>query len=172
MTNKGNMAQRPTGRPTSVPSKRASKATSRSGSSRSTPTDRRPRTRRVVYLVMLLLLVAAAVAVNREPVFDLMHAKATWTQKAEALAAAREDVEAARAEVDSLASPSRMEVKARENLGYVRPGEEMFIVQGGDHLQSSSSAVEGDRPDATEEPQGLLERIVNSIRGVFARTVE
>jgi len=116
---------------------------------------------------MMVLLVAAAIAVNRGPAIDLMHAKATWAQQAEALAAAKEDVEAARAEVSSLGSPSRMEVKAREDLGYVRPGEEMFIVQGGDHGQSTSSTARNDEPGETEQPQGLLERIVNRIRGAF-----
>ena len=177
MANKESMAQRrttsssaPAGVVRATGRSPASKKRGRAGA-RTVP-SRGTRARRVVYLVLVMALVAVAVAVNRGPAVDLLHARAAWTEQSQALAAAKEDVEAARAETEYLAAPSRLEVKARKDLGYVRPGEEMFIVEGDGNDGPTTTATttahrvddEGLDPDRAK---GVLERLVDRIRGAF-----
>lgn len=140
-------------------------------------------------------LVVLTFLANRGPVVDLLRSRAAWAEQAQALAAAQADVEAAKAELDSLSAPSRLEVRARQDLGYVRPGEEMFVVEGNGDVTSAATAAgqstehgsgadgnasaddrdassdgdasASDRESTTGAEPGLLERLVLRIRQAF-----
>lgn len=152
----------------------------------------RSRARRAVYAALVLLLVAAAIAVNIDPALDLVKARATWSEQAQALAAAKGDVQAARQRVEELSSPSFLEVKARQDLGYVRPGEQLFVVESAGEEDATTTAVDSDaqagsgetQAGSTEgqtaggkaqaggdggQPPGFLERLLERLQSVFER---
>lgn len=132
--------------------------------------SRRKRARRLVYLLLALGVVTAGIAVNYGPLLDLLHARADFARQTQALAAAKAEVQTVQNRVETLSSPSALEAEARQGLGYVRPGEQLFIVEGIDGTQASTT-ITAEPQEATDgnPEQGALERLLLRIRSFLTR---
>ena len=65
-----------------------------------------------------------------------------------------------RAQVDELKTPEGVERIARESLGMVKPGEQVYVVTGGDAAETSVTV-----PGSPDDTRSLLQRILDAVFG-------
>jgi cell division protein FtsB len=138
------------------------------------PASKRPpfaARRRLLVGASLLVLIGLAILANYGPVRDYRDARARLEERTAQVAA----LEAQKAELQSrlgkLSEVGYLESLARQELTYVRPGEDLFIVTApAKEAVSPTDAVAGEADStagrATDRP-GLLERILSAIGGLF-----
>lgn len=153
------------------------------GEKRSSRLSRRPPSRaaRRRWLILFAVIVVGVVAflVNLGPLTHYQDARGRLqktTAKVDALETQKADLQG---ELAKLSEAGYLETLAREQLTYVRPGEELYIVTkpAGD---TGSAAVAGAAPaaggtsvtssaDAASAAQspGFFERALSAIRGLF-----
>ncbi len=140
-----------------------------------------------------LLLVAVALAANYGPVRDYQAARARLEKTTAAVAALEKQKAALQSRSDKLSQAGYLEGLARQELTYVRPDEDLYIVTGlpGEDPAAAAPVVEpapslgigaagsastvrnretagqrGQRAGGAEKP-GLLERMLSAIGGLF-----
>jgi len=94
--------------------------------------DRRPRVRRVVQLLLILVaaVVVADALVGDQGLLAIMRARRQYDQLAASLARQRAENARLRDQARRLREdPSAIEEAARRDLGLIRPGEKVFIVR-------------------------------------------
>lgn len=114
-------------------------------------------------LAALLVVVVVAVLANASPLRGYIAShKRLEAREAQVTALERETAELKK-EVDLLKSGSLVEMLARQELNYVRPGEDMFIVPG----VSTTTSVTVPPEAAPAAPRGFLERALDVFHGLF-----
>jgi hypothetical protein len=129
-----------------------------------------------------MLVVAVAVAANHGPLTDYLHASARAEQKAKVVEEMEQQLESYKEHVKRLGSDDSLEVIARSEFVYARPGEDLFIITGGTDERLPGSGPSSGRDDQ-EEPawlnggayseeesqrqKGPIERFVEMVFGVF-----
>lgn len=120
-------------------------------------TIRRPG---LIVFTLALLLVAIAGATNVLPIrqiFDQRQEVADAQAQLDALLGQNELLED---QVDALSTPVEIERLAREQLGYVRPGETAFVVVEPEEGPAPATYPEESVVQTSEDPAvGILERI-------------
>lgn len=165
----------------------ASSLTGRSGLETRVARRRPPAVarRRWLLLFAVAVLAAAAVGANLGPLRQLQDARARLDRTAANVSQLEEQKTALQAELAKLSEVSYLETLAREELTYVRPGEELYIVTGPSVGAVSGSAAsrggvgaglpgvmpaggpsEGDQVAGERKP-GFLERLLSAIADVF-----
>jgi cell division protein FtsB len=113
-------------------------------------------------LAGLLVVVVVAVLANASPLRGYVEShQRLEARQAQVTALERETAELKK-EVDLLKSGSLVEMLARQELNYVRPGEDMFIVPG-----VSTTTVTVSPEAAPAAPRGFLERALDVFHGLF-----
>lgn len=142
--------------------------------------------RRWLILAAAVLIVVAAILANIKPLTHFQDASARLdkaTAKVSALQAQADDLEGRLAK---LGDPGYLETLAREQLTYAKPGEDVYIITpsaegdgtatltpaDGGHALGADDDVTNSDPDgagngAASDRPGVLERILEAIRGVF-----
>ncbi len=138
--------------------------------------------RRWLILAAVVLLVAVAVGANLRLLTHYQDAQARLqdvTTKVDSLQAQKNELQG---ELAKLSETGYLETLARQQLTYVRPGEELYIVTDGagtrapgqydaGHAASSGGVAEGAAAEGggqgSGENQGFLEKIISAIRGLF-----
>lgn len=138
------------------------------------PASKRPpfaARRRLLVGVSLLVLVGLAVVANYGPVRDYRDARARLEERTARVAALEAQKTELQARLGKLSEVGYLESLAREELTYVRPGEDLFIVTApAKEAVSATDAVVGEADsalDGTTDRPGLLERILSAIGGLF-----
>jgi hypothetical protein len=110
------------------------------------------------------MLVALAAATNVLPLRQIVEQRQEVGSAEAELAALLGENEALESRVESLSTPTEIERLAREQLGYVRPGEKAFVV-----VESEKDPVvypEDLEAQTSEDPAvGILERIWAFVTG-------
>lgn len=117
--------------------------------------------------VLLLLMM---VLVNKGPVTDYLDAREALAVETQEVAQLQAELQTLKEQVDGASDPSRLEVQARADLSYVRPGEEMFIVEGLPAEEDGTPDVSLQNDAAADGPSGHagpLERFVAAICRLF-----
>jgi len=154
-----------------VPGERRS---SRVGGRRSSQAARR----RWLILSSVVVVVVVAFLVNIGPLTHYQDARARLlkaTGKVDTLETQRADLQG---QLAKLSETGYLETLAREQLTYVRPGEELYIVtRSADGTGAAAGvAVSTESPHAAgssapqagaAQPPGALERAISAIRGLF-----
>ncbi len=151
-----------------------------SGERRSPPSARQRSSqaarRRWLILFAVVVVVVAGVLANLKPLTHYQDASARLrkaTATVHALEAQKADLQG---QVAKLSETGYLETLAREQLGYVRPGEELYIVtkspgdtgsSAGRQGDTAPGAAVGDPGTDSAQPPGILERLLSAIRGVF-----
>lgn len=118
--------------------------------------------RRLVGLLVVGALLAAAVGLGVTPYRDLRAAQARLDAKKQEVALLEQDTARLTAEVRRIESGSDLEVLARKSLNLSLPGEEVFVVTGIPKvLEPAADAT------PTEPPPGPVERFVSAVRHLF-----
>lgn len=120
--------------------------------------------KRVVMAVpVLLLIVAAVVFTNLFPFRQMLAAERSVTTAEQELAAKEAENAALEAELAALQTPEETERIARDELGYVFPGEQGFVVVSPDEEADAPpvTLVEEDLP----EPRPWYAPIVDFLTG-------
>jgi cell division protein FtsB len=156
---------------------------------------RRPRfatRRRLLAFGCFLLLVAVALAANYGPLRDYQAARARLEKTTAAVAALEKQKAALQSRSDKLSQAGYLEGLARQELAYVRPDEDLYIITGlpGEDPAAAAPVVEptpslgigaaglgidlsgsdgtgGANGASGAEKPGLLERILSAIGGLF-----
>lgn len=143
------------------------------------------RRRRVLFVVLFLALVAAAVAANQGPIRAYYEARVRVEETKTAVAALEEKKTELQTELGRLTEASYLETLAREELAYARPGEELYVVtETGELGEAESGAAdagiqtsnitgdaagssngEGSASDSFEP--GFFERLVRTFLDLF-----
>lgn len=138
--------------------------------------------RRLVTIIVVMVVLAVAVAANRGPVTDYLHARARAEQKAQVVQQMEEQLAAYEEHVKRLDSDDSIEVIARQELVYARAGEDVFIVTGGPDEALPGAGPVSERGDAGDRPRlaiseeadtdsswekGPIERFVEAVFGLF-----
>lgn len=118
-------------------------------------------TRRTTTLLLVAagLAVVAALATNVVPVSQILAQRAEVTEARSELARIEAENAVLAARVEDLQSPAEVERIARERLGYVRPGEEAYVVVDPTGPESTVPAAE----DPADE--SLLDRVWEFVTG-------
>lgn len=135
------------------------------------------RRRLVVLVVLLLALLGAAVAANYGPLRAYYDARGR-VEEAEAQVAALEEKNGElQAELGRLTEAPYLEKLARERLGYARPGEEVYVVEGAEEEQTvqgtetgganTHSSGAGEVATAPSAKAGFFERLVRAFLDLF-----
>ncbi|NLT34516.1 MAG: hypothetical protein GXX83_01270 [Gaiellales bacterium] len=130
----------------------------------------RARTRRIVYVGVVALLLLIVVVANKGPVTNYLEAREALAGEREQVAQLQVELEALQGQVNGASDPSRLEVQARQDLSYVRPGEEMFIVDGlpGEEEGTPGVSLQNDAgADGPADDAGPLERLVAFLCRLF-----
>lgn len=155
-----------------------------SGERRSSPSARERSSqagrRRWLILFGVVLVVVVAVLVNLQPLTHYQDASARLRQATTKVDTLEAQKAALQGQLAKLSETGYLETLAREQLGYVRPGEELYIVTKppGDtgnvvaagvvpSATTGSSAVSADTGTDSAESPGILERLLSAIRGLF-----
>ena len=124
-------------------------------------TARRPG---LIIASLALMLVALAAATNVLPLRQIVEQRQEVASAEAELAAVLGENSALETRVDALSTPTEIERLAREQLGFVRPGETAFVV-----VESEKDPVaypEDFEAQTSEDPAvGLLERIWAFVTG-------
>lgn len=122
-----------------------------------------------MYLSVVLLLLLIMVLVNKGPVTNYLEAREALAVELQEVAQLQAELETLQEKVSGAADPSRLEVQAREDLSYVRPGEDMFIVDGLPEEEDATDASALDTAGARgpSDDAGPLERFVAAICRLF-----
>lgn len=148
---------------------------------------KRKRSRRMAYLAVALALLLAAVLMNRVPVATYFQAKGALEAEQQQVAQIQAQLDSLKEQAATLSDPARLELEARKDLSYARPGEEMFVVEGLDDETNNGTsngtsstagangaagggeAADGAGDAASGQPAdpGPLERLVRAIFDVF-----
>ena len=134
--------------------------------------------RRLLVGVSLLVLVGLAVLANFGPVRDYRDARALLEKRTTEVAALEAQRVELRSQLGRLGEAGYLESLARQELTYVRPGEDLFIVTGPakgaasatDATVGGAGSLEADPKGASAGPAdrpGLLERILSAIGRFF-----
>ena len=162
-----------------------------SGERRSSPSARersaQAARRRWLILFGAVLVVVVAVLVNLQPLTHYQDASARLRQATTKVNTLEAQKAALQGQLAKLSEAGYLETLAREQLAYVRPGEELYIVtkSAGDTGNVATAGVAGDTAasavqqgdtglgvaadtgtDSAESP-GVLERLLSAIRGLF-----
>jgi hypothetical protein len=130
-----------------------------------------------------LLLVAVALAANYGPLRDYQAARARLEKTTAAVAALETQKAALQSRSDKLSQAGYIEGLARQELAYVRPDEDLYIITGlpGEDpaaavpvvepapslgIGAASGAAAADGAAGAGKP-GFLERILSAISGLF-----
>jgi cell division protein FtsB len=144
------------------------------------PPLRRPRfaARRIlVVLIMLLMLGVVTALVNYGPARAYRDARARLEEAASAVSSLEEQKTQLQDQLGKLSDSGYLEALAREQLSYIKPGEELYIVTGlgdgtdegsvtagsGEDTGGTGAAATG---DSSERP-GPFERILSWFLGIF-----
>jgi cell division protein FtsB len=145
------------------------------------PASRRPpfvARRRLLVVVSLLVLVGLAVLANYGPVRDYRDARARLEKRTAEVAALEAQKVELQSQLGRLGEAGYLESLARQELTYVRPGEDLFIVTGlAKEDASATDATAGGAESLPADPEsapagvgdrpGPLERILSAIGGLF-----
>jgi cell division protein FtsB len=162
-----------------------------SGERRSSPSARERSSqaarRRWLILLGVVLVVVVAVLVNLPPLTHYQDASARLRQATAKVSTLKAQKTAQQGQMAKLRETAYLETLAREQLAYVRPGEELYIVtdsagdagagaagvasdpgssavqQGG----TTSSVPPADTGTEPAESPGVLERLLSTIRALF-----
>jgi cell division protein FtsB len=140
-------------------------------------------------LVVIVTAIVAGVAVyaNYGPVQAYNDARSRLEQASTAVSSLEAEKVELQAQLGKLSEVGYLESLAREELGYLRPGEELYIVTGledaagsgagtDDGAERDPAAVDGDSSaeteveaatDDTADEPGLLERAISALMGIF-----
>lgn len=124
--------------------------------------DARARRRRVVVLMLVGVLLAAAVGLGVTPYRDLRATQARLDAKQQEVALLEQETARLAADVRRVESGSDLEVLARKSLNLSLPGEEVFVVTGIPEVVEPATDVTPPEP-----PPGPVERFVSAIRRLF-----
>ena len=123
-------------------------------------TARRPG---LIIATLAVMLVALAAATNVLPLRQIVEQRQEVSSAEAELAALLGENSALESRVESLSTPTEIERLAREQLGYVRPGEKAFVV-----VESEKDPIvyPEDEVQTSEDPAvGFLERIWAFVTG-------
>ena len=136
--------------------------------------------RRWLILFAVIVVVVVAFLVNLGPLTHYQDASGRLqkaTAKVDALEAQKADLQG---QLAKLSEAGYLETLAREQLTYVRPGEELYIVTKPAGDLGSAAAAAGAAPAAggtsvtlsaaaasAAQPPGFFERALSAIRGLF-----
>jgi cell division protein FtsB len=110
--------------------------------------------RRLLILSCLVLLVAVAVAANYGALRHYQDARARLEKTTAEVAALEQQKAALQSQLGKLGEAGHLEGLARQELTYVRPGEELYIVTGpasDDSATANAAATSGSEKDDTGE---------------------
>ncbi len=120
------------------------------------------RRRRVPLLVGLALLIVVAGLVGSIKPYTAYHAVKSEQSAIETQVALLEQENAAiQEQIDRLKHDTYLETLARSELNLARPGEDVFIVTGGENLGTDAA-----EPPPPSDP-GPLEKVLSSLRRLF-----
>ena len=134
---------------------------------RQAATGGRGRRRRVrrgpLVLLALLALVTAACLANAGPLRGYLESRDSLQTKQAAVAALEKQTADLQEEVRSFENGSRVELQARQDLTYARPGEDVFIVEGlpSTTTVTAPSALPSEPDDSTF---GRVRRLFDALR--------
>lgn len=135
--------------------------------------------RRVFMVVLGIFLLTVAVAANYGPLRSYVDARARLERATAGIAELTAQKNELQAELGRLGEADYLESLARQDLSYTRPGEELYIVTGGDDgawasgesegsgaaggsgVQNGSAAQGQDQPGA--DGPGFVERVLAPI---------
>ena len=124
-------------------------------------TARRPG---LIIATLAVMLVALAAATNVLPLRQIVEQRQEVSSAEDELAALLGENAALESRVESLSTPTEIERLAREQLGYVRPGEKAFVV-----VESEKEPVafsEDLDAQTSEDPSvGIIERVWAFVTG-------
>lgn len=137
-------------------------STSRVPNSPAAASRARAGRRRLVVLLLVGVLLAAAVGLSVVPYRDLRARQARLDAKQQEVALLEQETTRLKAEVRRVESGSDLEVLARKSLNLSLPGEEVFVVTGIPEVVEPA-------PDATptKPSPGPVERFVSALRHLF-----
>jgi cell division protein FtsB len=116
-------------------------------------------------LLALLLVVVAACFANAGPLRGYVESRERMEATQAKVAALEKEAADLKAEVRAFENGSRVEVQAREDLTYTRPGEDVFIVEG---LPSTTTVTAlSNLPSEPDSTLGLLRRLFDALGSLF-----
>jgi cell division protein FtsB len=118
----------------------------------------------VVLLALAALLIAASFA-NASPLRAYLGSKERMEIKQTQVSILAQETEKAKKEVRALEDGSRVEVQARKDLTYARPGEDVFIIEGLPASTSSTNSPPAEPSRGTA--RGLLDRVLDFFTGLL-----
>ena len=113
----------------------------------------------VVFASLAFVLVALAAATNVLPIRQIVEQRqevADARSRLDALLAENSSMED---QVEGLSSPIEIERLAREQLGYVRPGEQAFVIVEPDEAPAVTYPDDGEVQTSADPAVGVFERI-------------
>lgn len=116
-------------------------------------------------LLALLALVVAACLANAGPLRGYLEARERLEAKQAKVAVLEKETADLLEDVRAFQSGSRVEVQARQDLTYTRPGEDVFIVAGLPSTTTVSAPV--DLPSEPDSTRGPLRRLVDALIDLF-----
>lgn len=116
-------------------------------------------------LLALLALVVAACLANAGPLRGYLEARERLEAKQATVAVLEKETADLLEDVRAFQNGSRVEVQARQDLTYARPGEDVFIVTGLPSTTTVTAPV--DLPSEPDSTRGPLRRLVDALINLF-----
>ncbi len=121
----------------------------------------RRRRRLPVVLGLALLIVVAGLVGSLKPYTAYRAVKSEQSAIETQVALLEQENAAIKEQIDQLKHDTYLETLARSELNLARPGEDVFIVTGGETI-----GTEAAQAPAASDP-GPLEKVLSSLRGLF-----
>jgi cell division protein FtsB len=117
-------------------------------------------------LLALLALVTAACLANASPLRGYLESRDRLEAKQATVAALEKEKADLQTEVRAFEDGSRVELQARQDLTYTRPGEDVFIVEGlpSTTTVTAQSILPSEPDDST---LGLVRKLFGALRNLF-----